>query len=142
MNNALIYEELDHAIEAMIANPGAPGAVQEAEMAELMNVASDLRQLPRPDFKARLKTELEWVAAARPLTPARKAQAANGTDLMPSLFGNVYGSYPMRHTNFAVSLLLHAAAMVIVLGSSLWWMRQQPTQKHAIVNVMPVTISE
>src|SRR5215470_5921324 len=107
MNNALIYEELDHAIEAMIANPGAPGAVQEAEMAELMNVASDLRQLPRPDFKARLRTELEWVAAARPLTPARNAQ---GADVLPSLFGNLYGSYPMRHTNFAASLLLHAVA--------------------------------
>ncbi|HEY6970454.1 MAG TPA: energy transducer TonB [Candidatus Angelobacter sp.] len=142
MNNAFIYEQLDEAIEAMMANAGASGAAQEASIAELMMVASDLRQLPRPDFKARLKTELKWVAAARPLTPARKAQPANGADVLPSLFGNVYGSYPMRHSNFAASLLLHAAAMVIVLGSTFWWARQQPAQKRAIVDVMPITISE
>ena len=140
MNKVSSYEELDEAIEAIIA--GASSKPQEAQIMELINVACDLRQLPRPDFKARLKTELEWVAASRPLTPARRGHGANGADVLPSLFGNVYGSYPMRHTNLAASLLLHAAAMVIVLGSTFWWVRQQPAQKHTFVDVMPITISE
>ena len=138
MNHISIYDEVDQAIEAMIATGGASSSAQEASIAELMTVASDLRQLPRPDFKARLKTELEWVAAARPLTPAREAQAA---DVMPSLFGNLYGSYPMRQSNFAASLLLHAAAMVIVLGSTLW-VAQHRTVESKQISVMPITISE
>lgn len=141
MNHISIYDELDQAIEAMIANRDATGTAQEAQIAGLVDVACDLRQLPRPDFKTRLKTELEWVAAARPLSPARKAQAASGGDVMPSLFGNVYASYPMRHTNFAASLVLHAAAMVIVLGSTLWLAQHRPAEQKQI-NVMPLIISE
>src|SRR5262252_21763 len=137
MNNLSIYDELDQAIAAMIATPDAPGTAQEPQIAELMELAFDLRQLPRPEFKARLKTELEWVGSARPLSSDRQPQAAREADILPSLFGNVHAGYPMRHTNFAASLVLHALAMVVVLGSTLWLARQQPAQKLTKVVVMP-----
>src|SRR5215813_12577372 len=140
MNNLSIYDELDQAIESIIANPNAPAVLQDSQVSELTEVASDLRQLPRPDFKTRLKTELEWVVSSRPLTSDRQLPAANEADILPSLFGDVHRTYPMRHTNFAASLVLHAAAMVLVLAST-FWISRLPAVKHTIVDVMPLTIS-
>src|SRR5579864_446619 len=124
MNNASICDELDMAIGAMMADPelkvgtSAPenwGCAEDSELADLLRVASGLWSLPRPDFKARLKTELEWVAAARPLSSTRRSQAAAGPDFMPSLFGLNSGSYPMRRINFAASLAAHAVAVMLVV---------------------------
>jgi uncharacterized glyoxalase superfamily protein PhnB len=51
---------LDQAIEAMLRNPqGESPDVPEPAISELLRVALDLRHLPRADFKARLKDELE-----------------------------------------------------------------------------------
>ncbi|HEY6253194.1 MAG TPA: energy transducer TonB [Candidatus Angelobacter sp.] len=124
MNNSSVYDELDLAIGAMMASPefksGSPmpgnwSVAADAELAGLVQIASGLCSLPRPDFKTRLRTELEWVAAARPLSSARQAQT---TDILPSLFGHGFGTYPMRRVNFAASLAMHAVAIVMlaVLG--------------------------
>lgn len=121
MNNATVYDELDMAIGAMIANPGLKAtAVQgwqtsdNSEFADLLQIASELWSLPRPDFKTRLRTELEWVAAARPLSSARPHQVVAGSDILPSLFGLGSGMYPMRRVNFAASLAMHAVAILLV----------------------------
>lgn len=121
--NVNVYEELDMAIGAMMGNPelkvGTPangnwGSADDSELAGLLQIASELWSLPRPNFKTRLKTELEWVAAARPLSAARRPQTAAGADFMLSLFGLDSGSYPMRRINFVASLAVHAVAIVLV----------------------------
>src|SRR5436305_1290671 len=143
MNNPTIFDELDQAIDQMLAASAGcdeSGASQashsraRAEIGELLSVASDLRHLPCPDFKMRLKAELEWQnwsPGARPrleMPSRRKAlvgkvmlrnSLAAEADIMPTLSGNGYGIYPVRRANFAVSVLLHAAAMVVfvVLGA-------------------------
>jgi protein TonB len=115
MNNGINFEELDWAIEAMISGPAQPASSRKSQLSELLQVASDLRQLPRPDFKLQLKRELEWLAAARPLSPARPVSAIGQPDILPSLFAGDGGTFPVRQINFAVSLAVHAAAMVLVL---------------------------
>ena len=121
MNNATVYDELDMAIGAMIANPELKATAAQgwpiadnSEFADLLQIASELWSLPRPDFKTRLRTELEWVAAARPLSSARPHQAVPGSDILPSLFGLGSGTYPMRRVNFAASLAMHAVAILLV----------------------------
>jgi len=115
MNSLSVYDELDQAIGAMIANPKASSASLESGFADVLRIASDLLQLPRPDFKARLKTELEWVASARPLSSTVPLQATADANILPSLFGRDYGTYPIRRVNFATSVGLHAAAMLVTL---------------------------
>ena len=112
MNKDSIFDELDHAIHALIADPAKEPSGQSPDLAGLLQVASDLRQLPRPDFKIQLKRELDWLAAARPLSPARPVTA----DILPSLFAKGQGTFPVRQINFAVSLAVHAAAMVLILA--------------------------
>src|SRR3989449_11151080 len=64
MANVSLIEQLDGAVEAIIANPGAPIPSVDASVAALLRVAAELRELPRADFKARLKADLERRASS------------------------------------------------------------------------------
>ncbi|MEK6287113.1 MAG: VOC family protein [Acidobacteriota bacterium] len=65
MANATLIEQLDEALEAILANPGAPLPPVNASVDALLRVAAELRDLPRADFKARLKADLERRASMR-----------------------------------------------------------------------------
>jgi uncharacterized glyoxalase superfamily protein PhnB/catechol 2,3-dioxygenase-like lactoylglutathione lyase family enzyme len=59
MNEVALTEALDQAIVAILGNPDAPITGTEPQVTELLGIAIVLRALPRPEFKARLKSELE-----------------------------------------------------------------------------------
>jgi len=60
MSEVELTERLDQAIEAMVRNQqGVSPDVLEPTISELLRVAVELRHLPRADFKARLKDEIE-----------------------------------------------------------------------------------
>src|SRR2546425_10773444 len=76
MSEVELTERLDQAIEAMLRTPqGGSPEVLEPTISELLRVAVDLRHLPRADFKARLKDELE-----RETLMSTKAQATQSTE--------------------------------------------------------------
>ncbi|MFZ0660521.1 MAG: cupin domain-containing protein [Candidatus Binataceae bacterium] len=62
--------QLDMAVEAMMSNSGDPQVKLDPKVAALMRIASDLRDLPRHEFKARLKRELAQKSGVPALTPA------------------------------------------------------------------------
>src|SRR5690349_18268434 len=123
MSNISVYDELDQAIEQMLAAPDAAHAGRETEIGELVELAVDLRDLPRANFKSRLKLELEWEAAGRKVSSGdtdqqslRGAASATG-EILPSLFGKTWAGYPVRRINFALSLALHGV-MAFLVGAS------------------------
>src|SRR5712671_946364 len=59
MSEVALKEQLDQAIEAMLRKLDAPPAGASPEIVELLGLAVELRDLPRKDFKARVKNELE-----------------------------------------------------------------------------------
>ena len=65
MANHTQSEQLDKIVSALLGPPGAPvsraDAARQADMnlAPVFEVVRDLRDLPRPDFKPRLKSDLE-----------------------------------------------------------------------------------
>ena len=59
MANVSLTEQLDEAVTAIIADPDQPLPSVNASIAALLRVAGELRDLPRADFKARLKADLE-----------------------------------------------------------------------------------
>ncbi|HEV8485257.1 MAG TPA: VOC family protein [Blastocatellia bacterium] len=59
MAKGSLIEQLDQAVEAMLANPDAPLPRVNARVAAPLRIAAELRHLPRADFKARLKADLE-----------------------------------------------------------------------------------
>ena len=59
MNERLLIDQLEDAVEKMIAQPRAPLPDVDPGVAELLAVAADLRDLPRPEFRKRLLLDLE-----------------------------------------------------------------------------------
>jgi|GEM_PF-486878 len=145
MSNISAYDELDQAIDQMLQpqldspsfpqrarngwgpqkqrDPGAPPQTDEENIRELVELAADLRDLPRANFKSRLKLELEWEAAGRTVSATDSdRQAARGVapasgEILPSLFGKKWAGYPVRRINFAFSVALHGV-MAILVGAS------------------------
>src|ERR1051326_8973083 len=118
MNNVSIYDELDQAIERLMVAPDDASGEQN-EVSELVQVARDLRDLPRENFKSRLRLELEWEAAGRAVT-SDAAQQVRGrsAEVLPSLLGKNWSGYPVRRSHFALSAALHAL-MVLAIGAGL-----------------------
>jgi uncharacterized glyoxalase superfamily protein PhnB len=59
MANEILIEQLDQAVEAILADPDAPLPRATDEVAPLLHIAVALRDLPREGFKARVKNDLE-----------------------------------------------------------------------------------
>jgi len=133
MNNLPVYDELDQAIDQMLAAPANASAVRdssdrESNVDELLDLASDLRHLPRNNFKMRLKLELEWAAAGRTVSAAdtdaqtqlaREAKpVAAGGQILTNLFGKSWSGYPVRRVNFVASVAMHAV-MLLLMGAGL-----------------------
>lgn len=72
-----LAEQLNEAVEAMMANPNAPLPAADPRLAELLQIAADLRHLPTQEFKARLKADLQRGAAVtgnvQPIPPGHHA---------------------------------------------------------------------
>jgi uncharacterized glyoxalase superfamily protein PhnB len=59
MSKQPLIDQLDEAVRRILADPGAPPAPADVSIAELLAVARDLRDLPAPDFRARLRADME-----------------------------------------------------------------------------------
>jgi len=121
MSNISVYDELDQAINQMLAEPENALAGRESNVGELVQLAMELRDLPLHNFKKRLQLELEWGAAGRSVSsesePARHgvhAAASRPAVVLPSLFGKSWAGYPVRRVNFALSLALHGVMAFLV----------------------------
>ena len=53
-----LIEQLDQALEAMLARPEEPFEQTDPRLAPLLQLAAELRDLPRSEFKAALKSQL------------------------------------------------------------------------------------
>src|SRR5712692_7638576 len=75
MSEVALTEQLDQAIDAMVRSSGGPLPAVDQEIAELLGIAAELRDLPRGDFKANLKHELE-----KEISMSTAAESIQGVD--------------------------------------------------------------
>jgi PhnB protein len=80
MAKGKLIEQLDDAVEALVAKPDAPMPESDPRLAAILRIAGELRDLPRADFRDRLKAEL--AAQSKELAkeleaPAPKAPASS-----------------------------------------------------------------
>lgn len=59
MSKQPLVDQLDQAINGILVNPDINLASVDPSLVELARIAADLHDLPRPDFKARLRADLE-----------------------------------------------------------------------------------
>ncbi len=75
-----LSEQFDEAVQAILENPQARVPQRDAKLVPLVKVAAELRGLPRPEFKARLKSDIErrtaMATATEPVTRVRQTLTA------------------------------------------------------------------
>src|SRR4029077_19818329 len=94
-----LIDQLDQAINAILAEPDATLPAADSELLPLLRIAAELRQLPRENFKERLKADLkrsismattaEPIAATRTFAAPRLAfkDAAKAIEFYKKAFG-------------------------------------------------------
>jgi PhnB protein len=118
-----LIEQLDNAVEAVLACSEAPLPRVSPRIAPLVHLAAELRNLPRESFKARLKTELErrtsMSAPAKSVAPVQHAitpylafkDAARAIDF----YRRAFGATETMHLTDPSGKIGHAE---IVIGNS------------------------
>jgi len=82
-NDATKIEQLNRAVDALLARADGKPAKVEASIAPLVRVAADLRGLPREEFKMRLKSEL--LEGRKTMSTVAEPVAAVHTSAAPRL---------------------------------------------------------
>ena len=89
MSEVALTERLDQAIEGMLLDRQASLASVDAQVAELLGIAAGLRDLPRADFKIRLKNELESEVGMSTATESIKSADKSAHSKIPKGFRTV-----------------------------------------------------
>src|ERR1700737_1949748 len=142
MASISLADQLEDAIEMMMAEPDSAPPRVDLKIGELLGIAAELRLLPAPEFRAALKTELlgqsHAVSVAAHADIRRrlpeKGQARRDAKLdkiLPTLFGSGDGTYPVHRGNFAISAAIHGALLAVVGTAGLWRTGKQQLMPHA-----------
>ena len=149
MANVSLADQLEDAIEMMIAEPDSAPPKVDLRIGELLGIAAELRMMPDPVFRATLKAELtgQRIASTRTVEFApevvERVQGQSPEEILPTLFGAGYGAYPVHRSNFVLSVLAHAAVIVAVVGTGMWVVKPAAikTQVSTIVtDISPYTL--
>ena len=79
MAKGKLIEQLDDAVEAIVSKPNAPLPNSDPRLGAILRIAGELRDLPRADFRNRLKAEL---VEQSKLESSSQATAAGGKPLI------------------------------------------------------------
>src|SRR5260370_14494319 len=120
MASISLADQLEDAIELMIAEPDPAPPRVDLKIGELLGIAAELRLLPDPEFRVALKTELlgqhHTVPVAARLDISLQASQSRqvGRDarlgeILPTMFGAGNGTYPVHRGNLPISPQIHAA---------------------------------
>src|SRR5438045_3936685 len=98
MSKQPLIDQLDDAISRILRDPDAQPPSVDAAVLGLLGIARDLSELPMPDFKARLRTDLERISSMstkvvafrpgfRTVTQYLLPPNAEFVDLLKAVFG-------------------------------------------------------
>ena len=129
MNSFSIADELDHAVENVLAGVETVPVNNDLEMDDLARIAVELRLLPQPEFKLQLKAALRGQTQTRAISRIEIAPSSNRevevpAAILPTLFGSNTDGYPLHQRSLAASLFVHVTALALVVVSGVWAARQ------------------
>ncbi len=145
-----LIERLDEAIDAILEDRTAGLALADPELAMLMVVAADLRDLPDPRFKARLEAELIPTEKEEPVTTATALERipgfhtvtpyiiARGASEMIEFMKNAFAAEEVLRANTPQGDILHAEVRLgnamIEMGDSGGKWDPKPASLHLYID--------
>jgi periplasmic protein TonB len=150
--NETIIDQIDESLTALLAGRNVHAA-QNAELRELLQTAGQLHATPRPEFRARLRDELEQrateglpverrgsppVGAAEPrnLAEARQRFKDRATS-MPPLFLTGPSTLPIRSSHLVLSFAFHVAALALIATSGWWMVKNREAVRTKVAQLIP-----
>jgi periplasmic protein TonB len=131
MNRQATADELDRQLEMLLYGGSSRGLGSDP----LLRLGSELRMLPNPGFRSRLKTDLiEQTTHVTPFSASRGFEQAQGAALAgvaPLLGAKQLGLLPADHRSFLVSFAFHVA-LIALIASGIFVVRT-PTVKPTSV---------
>ena len=131
MSKQPLIDQLDEAIGRILADPGVQPSSVDASLVELLTVARELYELPEPDFKARLRADLERKmtmstktfvlrSGYRTVTPYLLPQGAEYIDFLKGVFGaEETGRTATSPTSFHSEVKIGDSMLMLGVGSGL-----------------------
>jgi len=137
-------KQLDKGIDTLLTGVDGEGRAGDPAVdptvVELLMLAARLRTAPRPDFKARLKSDLlastvssvEIISGTHPIVRTetvtvrgRVADTPLVADILPgdillTRAGSGYGMYPVQRSSFMASLGAHALMAALLVTAAIW----------------------
>lgn len=137
-------EQLDVAISAVLGGHAPKIRAGDAQLRALVETASGLHFLPRPEFRSRLRADLlahtsqppvrrHVFEATFPMHSQLKSRASRDS-VLPPLFSTGTSMMPVGGSHLAVSFALHVAALAIVFTSGLWVVKNAPHVRTQIAS--------
>jgi periplasmic protein TonB len=140
MASVSLADELNDAIEMMIAEPDSVPPTLSLQVREILGIAAQLRLLPDPSFRSRLKAELLGQSGSlsfaddeirrREKEEISAEHAGRVEEVLPILFGAGDGTYSIRPGNFAISAAVHCALVALIALGGLWATKQPRLTSH------------
>jgi TonB family protein len=147
MSSPVIIEQLDSAIDVLLTDQEIGTSNVDSQVAALLGIAGELRTLPRPDFRSQLRFKLmERATSASPqpefgvFGPVTSRQLRQGTrsaqeQILPTLLGHGDATYPVRRSNFAISLAAHVLALALIITSGVWLAQHRQVVEEHVMGV-------
>jgi TonB family protein len=141
MASISLADQLEDAMELMIAEPDSAPPKVDLKIGELLGIAAELRLLPDPEFRVALNAELVGRHHTVPvaghldisLQASQSRQAwrdATPGEILPTLFGAGDGTYPVHRGNFAISAVIHAGLIAVAATAGLWMTKPAQLTSH------------
>src|SRR6266699_4238532 len=108
MANMSLTEQLDQAVQALIADRGRMPPIAVASIEPLINIAAELRELPREAFREQLKNDLERRAEMSKETGqsrARESERAGSVQSVREGFRTVTPYLAIRHAQEVIDFV-------------------------------------
>jgi len=147
MPKRILIEQLDEAVQTLLAHPDAPLPQVDASLAPLLRIAAELRDLPMENFKARLKSDLQEKAAPaaprvepipkgyRTITPYITVQgAAELIDFVKNAFDGVEAFRSIGPAGGIHCEIQIGDSKLMIGGGGQWRGTPMPTSLHLYVN--------
>jgi len=134
MANTSLADQLDDAVEMMIAEPDSAPPRVDLKIGELLGIAAELRLMPDPAFRAALKAELLGQVRVVAREHQVPSEPREDEPILPTLFGAGYANSVHRGP-IAASMGIHVALIAILVASGLWLTRES-LDKPVVTSVL------